>query len=139
MAKLEYFVVSESVAVDRETNRTSIFNVLEEVRLDAGPQATQNARVVAIGDIVATGLLRSEVGDEDKDWQAILKVKAPDGNTQEVPVNFRFLEGTIRHRLIVRVTGYPFTTFGDIVVELLLNGQHLAEHVISVLPKQPPA
>ena len=31
MAKLEFFLVCESVSTDRETNRVSLFNVIEDI------------------------------------------------------------------------------------------------------------
>ena len=31
MPELEYFVVAESVSIDRDTNRVSLFNVVEEI------------------------------------------------------------------------------------------------------------
>jgi hypothetical protein len=35
MAKLEYFLICESMSTDRETNRVSLFNVLEDLQLIA--------------------------------------------------------------------------------------------------------
>lgn len=35
MAKLEFFLVSESSAIDHQTNRLSLFNVLEQITIRA--------------------------------------------------------------------------------------------------------
>ena len=47
MPHLEYFVVAESLAIDAQTNRVSIFNVLEEVYGIAFPLHIPNIAMIA--------------------------------------------------------------------------------------------
>lgn len=45
MPKLEYLLVCESVSVDRETNRISLFNVIEDIHRVSGSNASSRPRV----------------------------------------------------------------------------------------------
>ena len=69
MPKLEYFLVSESVSVDQLTNRTSLFNILEEVRANKFP--------AVIPQVVVTSAWNREIGDEDIDYQVKVRISLP--------------------------------------------------------------
>ena len=130
MPKLEYFLVAESIAIDRMTNHVSVFNIVEELRIPA----TGDAQIVAMQpSMVALALLRTEPGDEQIDWQALLTITSPGGKTTPATLNFKIKPGDKRHRLFVRLTGYPLESPGDLKFDLQLNGQHLAEHIITVI------
>jgi hypothetical protein len=122
--RLEFFVVAENVSVDRTTNELSVFNVMESLRADVFPGV--------IPKCVAVSLWRLEPGDEGQDWQATIRIYVPGENVQEFPTNFRSQPGATRHRVTQRIYGLPLRQAGDLRFELLLNGQHSADHVATV-------
>lgn len=122
MARLEFFVVSKSVAVDQATNFASVLEILEVI---------QTAKLPAIiPECVAISLWRVEPGDAQRDQQLLLRITSPGGSTNEVRSNFRLT--TPRHRVLQRIQGLPVDQEGQIRFELILNGQHAAEHVVDV-------
>ena len=85
--------------------------------------------------LVAVTMLRAtEDGDYRDDWQASLKVTLPETPAKEFRTNFSFVRGSSRHRLFQRFEYIPFEKPGDVQFELLINGQHLAEHHVTLLP-----
>lgn len=128
MAKLEYFVVSQSVAVDQQTNRTSIFNVLETISAPKFP--------VNMDEATATALWRREPGDDGKDFQVLVRVSGALVKPLESAANFRMEQS--RHRIVVTILGLPIASPGDVKFELLLNGQHVAEHILTVIAEPQP-
>lgn len=124
MARLEFFVVSESSAADQVTNQLSLFNVLEEIRTERFPFAIQSC--------VAVSLWRREPDDADRDWQVILRIRTPGDEPRDFTSNFTFAQ-SLRHRVTQRFLGLPVQREGDLVFELLINGQHAAEHVVTVM------
>ena len=127
MARLEFFVVSRAVSIDQSTNYASILEILEVIQSESFP--------AMIPQCVATSLWRQEPGDEEKDYQLLLKVFLPSGETHEVRTNFRF--GAHRHRVMQRIYSLPVHEAGQIRFEAVLNGEHAAEHVVDVIAGQP--
>jgi hypothetical protein len=117
---LEYFLVSESVAVDTLTNRISIFNVLETIRA---------RRLPAVYPVVhAVSVWLVDESDRGGDYQVTVRVTMPGGNLMEYPMNF--VPQARRHRLFQRIQGIPVPQTGTIEFELLLNGVHVARHLV---------
>jgi hypothetical protein len=123
--KLEYFVLAESVLVDSHTNRVSIFNVLETIEEIDLPST--------IPIVTSVAVLHVEDGDDAIEWQGMLEISAPEGKPIAFPANFQIPKGATHHRLLHRLEGLPITTYGNIRFELKLNGQHIAEHRISIV------
>jgi hypothetical protein len=123
MARLELFVVSEGVSVDQFTNQLSLFSVLEEVTSPDFPFVLPSAAAIS--------LWMKEAGDDDRDFQCMMRVLLPDGNRHELTTNFRF-RGR-RHRVIQRIQGVPVTEPGMLRFEVLLNGEYIASHEVDVL------
>jgi hypothetical protein len=42
-----------------------------------------------------------------------------------------------RHRIVNRIHGLPVTAEGEVQFELLLNGQHVASHAITITVQPP--
>jgi hypothetical protein len=123
MARLELFVVSEGVSVDQFTNQLSLFSVLEEVTSPDFPFVLPSAAAIS--------LWMKEAGDDDRDFQCMMRVLLPDGYRHELTTNFRF-RGR-RHRVIQRIQGVPVTEPGMLRFEVLLNGEYIASHEVDVL------
>lgn len=125
MAKLEYFLVCEGVSIDQESNRASLFNVLEEMSSKKFP--------ATIVKIIAISAWNKEPEDEGIDYQVMLRVVVPgDSAPQEFPTNMLITKP--RHRLVTTIVGIRVPDPGDVVFEILLNGKHIASHTVSVLP-----
>ena len=125
MPELEYFLVAESISVDQETNRVSIFNVLEELHAESAPISYP-----ALVAISSWNLAENELGG---DFQVMLRVNSP---AQEAPFDYPInlsREPRRRHRIYHRLIGPTFHAFGDLRFEVLLNGEHRASHVISII------
>ena len=127
MARLEFFVVAEDVSVDQTTNQASVFSILEEIRTTDFP--------TVIPKCVALALWRQEAGDEDRDFQMALRVRLPNGEEHTQETNFRMTR--TRHRIINRIQGLPLPGEGQLRFEVLLNGVHAAEHIVTVEQVRP--
>ena len=140
MPKLEYFLMCESVSVDRETNRISLFNVIEDIH-KAKPGAELSAPFVV--NFVAVSCWNREEGDEDEDFQAILRIHLPpssnndEAHHKDLPLNF-WMQSR-RQRLLMRLAApvLPPAHDGKLRFELLLNGEHCAEHEVGILEEEP--
>jgi hypothetical protein len=132
MPHLEYFLVCESVSVDSESNNISLFNVLD----DLYPDKLQYVLPKALG--VSTWNLGPE--DEGRDYQTILRVILPhDANASSDEVNseafpMNLVRTPHRSRAIQGVLNIPLLRTGDLVFEVLLNGERCASHTVTVHP-----
>lgn len=126
MAKLEYFLVAESVSVDQITNRVSIFNVIEEVRASKYP---------AHISMVAVSLWNVPEDDAGRDFQTVLEVTFPDGEKKEFRHNFKMPRRRIR--TMFQLANLELKQPGPMCVDLALNGEHQATHTIDVVEVEP--
>jgi hypothetical protein len=122
--QLEFFVVAESVSIDQTTNEVSLLGVLEDVVAEAFP--------IIVPKCAAISLWRVEPGDENQDWQALIRLASPGQGSQDFPTNFRPQANARRHRIVQRIYGVPLGEEGDLRFELLLNGHHIADHFVTV-------
>ncbi|HAY23282.1 MAG TPA: hypothetical protein DCY27_14190 [Desulfobacterales bacterium] len=127
MAHMEFFLVAEDLSVDQQTNRLSLFNIIEQLTGCNFPFPLPFAAAVS--------LWVAEDGDESQDFQCILHIILPDGETYDFPTNFTFK--TRRHRVIQRIQGIPITKSGLLRFEVHLNGKHQASHEIDILKIDP--
>jgi hypothetical protein len=127
MARLEFFVVSESLSVDQVTNRLSVFDVLEVIGSTGFP--------ITLHHCAAVSLWRKEPGDENVDFQVVLRITTGTGEKNEIHTNFRMTRD--RHRVIQRIQGIPIPKEGELHFEIFLNGEHSAEHVVTVEKVEP--
>lgn len=147
MPKLEYFLVCESVSTDRDTNRVSIFHVVEELRPpkielpNTGPKTSSSAALRPVpaseyghilAQLVAVCCWYQTDDDADKDFQAMLRLRTPEGTTHDFPMNFTM--NSRRQRLLFHLQGIPPLMPGELAFEILLNGEHKAEHIVTVHP-----
>ena len=128
MARLKLFLVAESVSVDQGTNEASVFEVLESVPFKAGAQN-------AVPRCVAFSLWRMEDGDDGQDFQVLLRVHRPGADDpNEVAANFT--AQSLRHRVFTYMRGLPLEELGALRFEVLLNGNHAAEHLVTVFREE---
>lgn len=130
MPGLEYFVVCESVSTDKDTNRVSLFNIVEEINFHR--QTDQPPRNgIPVVQFVAVSCWNRLPEDEGNDFQAMLRIHptVPEVEAAEFPLNFT-MENR-RQRLLMRIAGIPEMPAGDLRFELLLNGDHAATHTVT--------
>lgn len=139
MPKLEYFLICESVSVDRETNRISLFNVIEDLTI---VKPGKEIASPILFNFVAVSCWNREEGDEQTDFQATLRIhQPPDENGSPVEPNdlaLNFQMHSRRQRLLMRLAtpALPRAHDGKLRFELLLNGKHCAEHEIGITEEQ---
>lgn len=129
MPRLEFLVVSESSIIDQTTNQSTLVNVLEEVRTASFP--------TIVPQCVATSFWLSQPGDEERDWQVTLRIRPPDGEPHNFSTNLRFVRNSPRHRVLQRLVGLPLQTHGNLIFEILLNGEHTGEYLVRILLVDP--
>ncbi|MEQ1903874.1 MAG: hypothetical protein ABL888_06800 [Pirellulaceae bacterium] len=128
MPKVEYFLLCESVAVDQDTNRISLFNVLEDFQIAPPKDAAQKPAYI-LGQFVAVALFNREPDDGDKEFEACLRFKLPDDQYSEHKISFRMERN--RQRVLMRFVGMPpVGKHGVLQFELLLDGAHRAFHTV---------
>jgi hypothetical protein len=125
MPRIEYFVVSESISNDQNTNNVSIFHICEEF---------SGRLPITLSRLVATSCWSIEPADKGKDFQVALRVLLPGGalmpELRDLKVNFT--TDRARHRVFQYIHGLRVEHPGDLVIEVLLDGVACASHTISV-------
>lgn len=139
MPKLEYFLVCESISIDRETNRISLFNVIESIKVisqlsnissDDDESKIEVPRAPLI-QLIASSSWNCEQEEFGEDHQATLRAHIP--GKDAIDFNLNFTVEQQRHRLNFKLQGIPpIQEAGDLVFELLLDGEHKATHTIDV-------
>jgi hypothetical protein len=129
MPDLEYLLVAESASVDQQTNRLSVFNMIEEFHAQGFPSLVPQLVVITLWSRLP--------GDEDKDFQQIIRLSLPGGESKEFPRNFTMKN--VRLRMFFGFQGAKLAQPGEFRVEVLLAGKSRATRVIPVTlnPKPP--
>ncbi len=123
MAKLEFFLVARSFAIDQSTNSLSIFNVLEELTTASLP--------VLVPDVNFISVWLLDESERENDFQITVIAHKPDG-TELGPFPQNFTATRKRQRMLAQLAFLPLDVAGDWRFELRLNGEHAANHVVSV-------
>ena len=114
--KVIWSIIAESSAVDRETNRVSLFNILEEAHLLDPPDRSDDPDIVPAvpAKYVVVTLFGRTTADEAETRQARLVVAMPDGKVVESdPLINVDLETARRHRSVVNLTAIPLGGQGE--------------------------
>ena len=128
MPKLEYFLLCESVAVDQDTNRISLFNVLEDFQI-APPADGLHKPAYILSQFVAVALFNREDDDGEKEFEACLRFNLPNDQHSENKIKFRMERN--RQRVLMRfVVMPPVGSDGVLRFELLLDGTSCASHTV---------
>ncbi len=131
MAKLVYFLVADHARVDPATNNLDIINVLVERSFPAFPAAA---------DVTPVCMLEAEPGDSSRDLQVSLRITLPDGSSlRDVSHRLRFRAGETRRSKYWSLHQAAVPAPGEMIFELLLNGQRIARYGVNVLltPRPP--
>ncbi len=125
MPSLEYFLVAESVSVDRDSGSLSIFHVTEDLVFPELP--------APIPRLVAVSSWRIAPDEIGKDFQATLKVHKPwhEANPQYEQFPINFTAERLRHRINHWIVNLHIKQPCDLRFEILLNGEHKASHIVT--------
>lgn len=138
MPKLEYFLLCESISVDQETNRVSLFNVLEDLHLVQPPTEGESKPAFILNQFVAVAVFNREPDDGDQEFEACLKYNLPDGAHKEHKLKFKMERN--RHRIVMRFVGMPpVGKDGLLSFDLSVNDNHAGTHTIQLSSEQTPA
>jgi hypothetical protein len=126
MPELEYFVVSESMAIDRASNSVSIFNVFNEFKVDEFPYLIPKLAIVSCW-IASQEELRDRI-------ESLVGIRIT--GEHHAPADHRehntslVCDAEFQH-LVLEYYGMSIQGPGKVFVELLLNGQRTAMHTMS--------
>ena len=125
MPKLEYFVVSEAVSVDQQTNNVSVFSISEKLTVTIPASAPH---------LVATSSWNIAQDERNRDFQATLRVTLDGESVSQELDNFKinFTSERDRHRIFHHINGLKLKKAGELIFELLLDGEHVAYHTVTV-------
>ncbi len=125
MPKLEYFLVSDSLSVDQETNNVSLFGICEEFTTTLPGQMPH---------VVATSSWLVDSTDRNEDFQATLRVRLDGESVSSKLDDFKinFTTERDRHRIFHHVNGLKLSKPGELEFEILLDGKHQATHTLTV-------
>ena len=130
MPNLEFFLIAESVSVDQSTNRLSLFNILEELHaIDIPPNANLPGGIPQLVAASSWIIAPDELG---RSFHVNLLLHASD---RPEPLNLgtlEFMAERRRQRALQVVLGCPVPAPGEIRFEILLDGSHVANHMVSV-------
>jgi hypothetical protein len=137
MPILEYFLLAESVSIDQGTNRASIFHVLEEAHL----QQPENYAILP--QVVAISSWHIAPDERAKDFRLTLLVhppgeEAPQKDTGQ-PHSFSLVAEpgpAPRRRVTWMFIGVTLDRPGNWRFELLIDGEHAANHFVEVLSEE---
>ena len=131
MPKLEYFLLCESISVDQETNRVSLFNVLEDLHLAQLPKDGDSKPAYILNQFVAVAVFNRAPDDGDKEFETCLKYNLPDGTHKEHKLKFKMERN--RQRIVMRFVGMPpVAKDGTLSFDLSVNGKHEGTHTIQL-------
>lgn len=122
MARLEYFVVAESVSIDQLTNRVSIFNILETIQAPAFP--------VTLTQVMAVSLWEEDEIDTDRQYQVGIRITLGGNELTHIRQNLNFPRR--RLRTIAQIQNIEIPEPGRMEIELRLNDEHIAWHYVDV-------
>lgn len=132
MATLEYFLLAESVSIDQLTNRISLNHVVEEVYGSETPVGLP--QICIVSSWIATD------GGSAALPLTIRVHRLGDLPAIDYQMTLEPTPGARRRRAVIHLIGPSFSQFGDYRFELLRDGVHCANHVVSIVrldaPKQ---
>lgn len=116
--KVNWTVIAESTAIDRDTNNLSLFNLIEQVQIPEPPELSDFSNGDALPAmplrlVVVTLFSRSEP-DQGERKEVRLVVAMPNGRVAETSLSFDVdLESATRNRTRINVGTLPLAGQGE--------------------------
>ena len=125
MARLEYFLASESVAIDRVRNSVSIFHVINELQLEEIPSELHKLSLISCWMFDEDEIRRND------EFQLRFRIELPDGESKDFRANISPGQSRFQYYVFV-VENVPVQKTGDMMIRAFLNDTETATHVIAV-------
>ena len=116
--KVNWSIIAESMAIDRDTNNLSLFNIIEQAQIPEPPELSDTSNgdtlpAVPLKLVVVTLFSRSEP-DQGERKEVRLVVAMPNGRVAETPLRFDVdLESAARNRTRINVGTLPLAGQGE--------------------------
>lgn len=123
MPKLNHLLFAEGWSVDSDTNRLSVFNIIEGLFPRRFP-----ARVNRLVGIAEVAFSEAEL---NQDYQVSLEVVRP-GCEVEKPFSANMRSEAAEHVAIMRLRNMPIAQHGNLLFRLRINGELLTERTLIV-------
>lgn len=130
MPKLEYFLAALSLSQDQRTNLVSLFHVLEQIQCESLPQI--------LPDFVAVSTWHFSEDELGRDFQAAIKIHYPSGQEphESEALKLNFTPEQVGFHTFFYLRGIEVTAEGLLRLELLLDGEHQADHTVRIMLKE---
>lgn len=125
MPKLEYFLLADSFAIDRDSGEVSLFHVLSSLRVPTLPCTLP--RLAAI----ACWLFAPEELEANREHQVAVRFLIP-GRAEPLIERGHLASDTRVLLSTFEVTGATFEKAGDFVTELILDEQVCETHHVAI-------
>ena len=120
MATLRALFVCEGYSIDRISGNTSLFNIFESVSVGAIPK------------VCIVAFWKADAGDEQREFQALLKISEGENVLGEFPQNFRMTASS--HRSMFNISGVPVRRAGQqLLFEMRLNGHLVGSYEVAII------
>jgi hypothetical protein len=116
MPRLLLFVPSESVSIDQQTNRLSVFHVLEQINLPSFPATLRELYIVTLWQ-------RNRSEDPSQNFFQTIDLRDPDGTALSEPRRVQFQLSKKRHRLVSIVNNLQIHRAGQHEMRLYIHPQ----------------
>jgi hypothetical protein len=124
MPRLEYFLASESLSVDMNSNTISVYHILNEVFLDELP-----GRLPMLAVVAAWIYGEAEIRDK-KEFQARIELHLPGSEMKVFRTNMTAMRRFSNIHL--QILDVAIEKSGDLVIKMLLDDEEKASHTIAV-------
>jgi hypothetical protein len=124
MPRLEYFLASESLSVDMNSNTISVYHILNEVFLDEMP-----GRLPMLAVVAAWIYDEAEIRDK-KEFQAKIELQLPGSETKLFRTNMKAMKRFSNIHL--QILDVAIEKSGDLVIKMILDDEEKASHTIAV-------
>lgn len=89
-----------------------------------------------IGELVVNAAWDLDGDDIGQEIQTAVRITVP-GRAEPVIVPEPFVAERSRHRINLAIIGLEVLKFGELLFEILLNGEHRASHRVSIIQMEP--
>jgi hypothetical protein len=125
MPHIEYFVVSQSISIDQDKNRVSIFHIFEELSFKKFPGRIPMLVITTLWDISDE--------ERDREFEGEIILNPPDiAEPIRYPFRFRTDKIAPRQRVIYELKNTSVPGVGEFRFEVFLEGRRHAGHTIHI-------
>lgn len=125
MPRLEYFLLADSFAIDRDSGDVSLFHVLSTIRTSTFPCVLP--RLAA----VACWLFAPEELETNREYQVAVRFHIP-GRAEPLIERGHLVSDTLVLLTTFEIVGATFDQPGDFITELVLDDKVCETHLVTI-------